>query len=80
MAADDRAVLVEALLGLTGNSERTKSWHAERDISEWHGVVVDEEGRVSSLEAQDFDLSGECKPHGRRVFFVSDVYALLDTT
>lgn len=67
-AANDRAVLVEALLGLMGSSERTKSWHADRNISEWDGVIVTDIGRVSCLEARDFDLSGERTrtPRGRR--------------
>eukprot|EP00752_Nemacystus_decipiens_P007363 g6584.t2 len=61
-AADDRAVLVEALLGLAESSERTRSWRSDRDISEWHGIIVNDIGRVSGLEAQDFELGGTIPP------------------
>ncbi|MYC69967.1 MAG: hypothetical protein F4X17_04575, partial [Gemmatimonadetes bacterium] len=60
LAADpDRAVLI-VLYGTTGgdNWEDNTNWLSEVPLNEWYGVTTDYEGRVTSLELTENQLTG----------------------
>jgi hypothetical protein len=58
-AIDERQVLMELFHG-TGGSRWTKkdNWGTDRLLSTWHGVKVDERGRVTQLSLDQNQLSG----------------------
>lgn len=59
----DRDVLVALFLATGGRNWReSDSWLSTRPIGEWHGVTVDENGRVTRLELGDNDLHGQIPP------------------
>lgn len=60
--AEDRAILV-ALYNVTGGDawSQNTGWCTDAPISEWHGVTVDEEGRVVRLQLRHNNLEGEPK-------------------
>lgn len=63
MASRDRAALV-ALFRSTGGaswSENT-NWDTDVQLSEWHRVEVDDEGRVVSLKLGNNNLQGMRRP------------------
>ena len=59
----DRDIL-EAFYDATGGSEWTNSdgWLTERPLSEWHGVGVDAQGRVTELRLGSNGLKGSIPP------------------
>lgn len=59
MAWEDRAALV-ALFRSTGGTRWTKSnnWNTGADLSQWHGVEVNSEGRVVKLLLEKNNLKG----------------------
>ena len=60
---DDRAVLL-ALYNVTGgdNWRQSDNWLTDAPLSQWHGVTTDSDGRVTILELEHNDLSGEVPP------------------
>jgi hypothetical protein len=57
--ASDRLAL-EALFKSTGGAGwvRNEGWMTDADLKDWHGVTVDEEGRVTDLSLQANNLAG----------------------
>ena len=59
----DRDALVALFLGTGGRSWRESDlWLSTRPIGEWHGVIVDENVRVTRLELGENDLNGRIPP------------------
>ncbi len=59
-SAEDRAVLVELYDALGGDNWRDNSnWKSDASISEWYGVSIDGDGRVSRLDLHSNQLVGE---------------------
>ena len=59
----DRDVLVAIFLATEGRNWRDSHlWLSTRPIGEWHGVTVDENGRVTRLELAENNLNGEIPP------------------
>ena len=59
----DREALV-ALYNATGgpNWERNGNWLSDEPVSEWFGVATDDNGRVTALDLDNNQLSGEIPP------------------
>ena len=58
-ARDDRAVLETLYRALDGpNWQRSTGWLTDAPLGDWHGVTVDDEGRVVALHLSGNDLSG----------------------
>ena len=59
-AAGDRAPLV-AFYNATGGANwgRNRNWLSNAPLDEWEGVTTDDEGRVTKLEVNGNDLTGE---------------------
>ena len=57
---EDRDSLIE-LYAATGGESWTSSanWLSDKPLSEWHGVTVNTEGRVTGLALSDNNLSGQ---------------------
>ena len=62
-AVVDRDALV-ALFFATGgrNWRESRLWLSSRPIGEWHGLTVDESGRVTRLELPENNLNGQIPP------------------
>ena len=62
-AAGDRAPLV-AFYNATGGANwgRNRNWLSNAPLDEWEGVTTDDEGRVTKLEVNGNDLTGEIPP------------------
>lgn len=60
MASTDRDALV-AVYQATGGPNwcRRQNWNTENDISTWHGVKLNDEGRVVELSLTDNNLEGK---------------------
>ena len=59
----DRDALVALFLATGGRNWRDSDlWLSTRPLGEWHGVIVDENGRVIRLELGDNDLHGQIPP------------------
>lgn len=59
-ASDDRGVLLELFRTTNGSSwHKRLGWDTSASLSTWHGVTVDEEGRVIKLELDLNNLEGE---------------------
>ena len=57
---DDRSVLIELFLATNGPSwYNNDGWNTSASISTWHGVTVDEAGRVVMLDLGINYLEGE---------------------
>ena len=62
-ASTDRDALVALYEAADGdNWENSENWLSDRPISEWHGVTVDDEGRVSELLLYENQLNGTIPP------------------
>ena len=63
----DREALV-ALYNATGSPGwyRSKNWLSDAPIGEWHGVTTDGSGRVTHLDLEGNQLSGEIPPGTRQ--------------
>lgn len=59
MASTDRDALV-ALYNATegGRWRRNKNWNTDAPLSEWHGVKVNDQGRVVELSLSRNNLQG----------------------
>ena len=58
-AVSDRAALMVLFAQCGGAQWRRKAnWGSEEALSTWHGVKVDEEGRVTRLDLEDNNLTG----------------------
>lgn len=59
-SSDDRRVLLELFRATNGPSWRVKKgWNTGESLESWHGVAVDEDGRVVKLELPSNNLRGE---------------------
>lgn len=59
-SSDDRDVLLELFRATNGLSwKRNDGWNSSASISTWHGVQVDENGRVVKLDLSGNGLEGE---------------------
>lgn len=59
MASTDRDVLVVLYRSTGGDSWRHKeNWNSSADLSQWHGVDVNDEGRVVQLNLTVNNLEG----------------------
>ena len=62
-ASTDRDALVALYQATDGdNWTNSDSWLSDKPISEWHGVTLDDEGRVSELVLYENQLSGHIPP------------------
>lgn len=63
MAQTDRDALV-ALYRATGgeNWRESQNWDTDADLKTWHGVDVNEQGRVVKLKLRDNNLEGTLWP------------------
>ncbi|CAM9515764.1 unnamed protein product, partial [Ectocarpus sp. 13 AM-2016] len=58
-ASTDRSALLALFIATNGPSWKTSTaWGTSAPVGEWHGVTVDDDGRVSKLELGDNGLSG----------------------
>ncbi|CAM9735377.1 unnamed protein product [Ectocarpus sp. 12 AP-2014] len=59
MSSEDRAALI-ALFRSTGGTrwENNDNWDKDADLSKWHGVQVNEDGRVVGLWLSSNNLEG----------------------
>lgn len=64
MPLSDRDVL-GILYRTTGGWEWTCShgWNSEDELHGWEGVIVNEQGRVTTLDLSENNLRGEALPH-----------------
>ena len=74
-AAADRAALV-ALFEATGGDNWLNSdkWVGEAALHEWHGVQTDDNGRVTTLELADNQLSGPVPPELGQLENLQELY------
>ena len=62
MASADRDALHALYLATGGESWKTKAnWNTDADVSKWHGVEVNDQGRVVNLELSGNNLTGIMK-------------------
>ncbi len=62
-ASGDRAALMALYESTDGeNWKDDTNWGTDEDLSEWHGVWTDDDGRVTALILCDNDLSGRIAP------------------
>lgn len=61
MASTDREFLL-ALCRSAGDGAMLPLWGTDADISEWHGVEVNDEGRVVKLHLANNNLRGILRP------------------
>ncbi|CAM9597089.1 unnamed protein product, partial [Ectocarpus sp. 12 AP-2014] len=59
MSSEDRAALL-ALFWFTGGTrwKRNTNWNTDAHLSEWHGVKVDQDGRVVELSLNKNHVKG----------------------
>ncbi len=56
----DREILVGLYDALDGaNWRNNRDWRSDKPIGRWHGVTVDEHGRVTRLDLRDNNLAGQ---------------------
>lgn len=59
---DDRSILMELYSATNGSSWKINyGWDTDSSLSSWHGVTVNEAGRVVELELADNGLEGETR-------------------
>ena len=70
----DREILV-ALYDATGGPAwiRAENWLTDRPLSEWHGVEVNDNGRVAVLDLQRNNLAGSIPPELGFLTYVTDL-------
>lgn len=62
-SSGDRAALMALHESTDGeNWKDDTNWGTDEDLSEWHGVWTDDDGRVTALILRDNDLSGRIAP------------------
>lgn len=64
MASTDRDVLLVLYRSTGGDTWKQKEkWNTGADLSEWHGVVVNDQGRVVELDLAYNNLQGILKAY-----------------
>lgn len=65
MASGDRDALV-ALFWMTGGASWNKNdnWDTDAELATWHGVEVNDQGRVEKLSLASNNLRGKCTRGG----------------
>lgn len=58
-SAEGDKVALLALYHSSGGSQWTKRWDLNADVSTWHGVVLNSEGRVVELVLNTNNLRGK---------------------
>lgn len=62
MDAEDRAALIALYSKAAGDAwDNSKGWCTDAPLAYWHGVSVDDQGRVVRLDLSYNNLVGEAK-------------------